>query len=261
VVRIPLVYFNQRRSIVAIEKGARASGVQTRPSRRGGPVETITIGVAMRSRLPVRAFRRRGPSRCARARRRRRPRRGRRGDDRLAAAASRGRRRGGGAGHAQADRARRDRARQRPDRHAHCHAVSATMPCRSRGSADRLSTLALPRHRGFAAVEVDHQGGRPIAGGRSITCRTGSTPGHRRAGWGVVKKGETARELWERALAPLGSGARAGDRSGKRDGRLPAKPQGTSSSPPSAAAGDRRTGCPRRRHGMSFARFVPTSVS
>jgi methionyl-tRNA formyltransferase len=63
----------------------------------------------------------------------------------------------------------------------------------------------LPRHRGIAAVEWTVREGDPIAGGTIYHLAD-----HMDAGaialqeWCFVKKGETARELWERALAPLG---------------------------------------------------------
>lgn len=63
----------------------------------------------------------------------------------------------------------------------------------------------LPRHRGIAAVEWTIRAGDPIAGGTIYHLAD-----HMDAGaialqeWCFVKKGETARELWERALAPLG---------------------------------------------------------
>lgn len=63
----------------------------------------------------------------------------------------------------------------------------------------------LPRHRGIAAVEWTIREGDAIAGGTIYHLAD-----HMDAGaialqeWCFVKKGETARELWERALAPLG---------------------------------------------------------
>jgi methionyl-tRNA formyltransferase len=63
----------------------------------------------------------------------------------------------------------------------------------------------LPRHRGIAAVEWTVKEGDPIAGG-SIYHLADTMDGGAIAlqEWCFVKKGETARELWERALAPLG---------------------------------------------------------
>jgi methionyl-tRNA formyltransferase len=63
----------------------------------------------------------------------------------------------------------------------------------------------LPRHRGIAAVEWTIREGDPIAGGTvyhlADRMDTGAIAAQE---WCFVKKGETARELWERALAPLG---------------------------------------------------------
>jgi methionyl-tRNA formyltransferase len=63
----------------------------------------------------------------------------------------------------------------------------------------------LPRHRGIAAVEWTIREGDPIAGG-TIYHLADTMDGGAIAlqEWCFVKKGETARELWERALAPLG---------------------------------------------------------
>ena len=63
----------------------------------------------------------------------------------------------------------------------------------------------LPRHRGLAAVEWTIRGGDPIAGGSVYHLADRMDAGAIAAQeWCFVKKGETARELWERALAPLG---------------------------------------------------------
>jgi len=52
---------------------------------------------------------------------------------------------------------------------------------------------------------VDHQGGDPIAGGSIYHLADRMDAGAIAAqDWVFVKKDETARELWERALAPLG---------------------------------------------------------
>jgi methionyl-tRNA formyltransferase len=63
----------------------------------------------------------------------------------------------------------------------------------------------LPRHRGIAAVEWTIKENDPIAGG-TIYHLADTMDGGAIAlqEWCFVKKGETARELWERALAPLG---------------------------------------------------------
>jgi methionyl-tRNA formyltransferase len=63
----------------------------------------------------------------------------------------------------------------------------------------------LPRHRGIAAVEWTIQQGDPIAGGTVYHLADRMDAGAIAAqDWCFVKPGETARELWERALAPLG---------------------------------------------------------
>jgi methionyl-tRNA formyltransferase len=63
----------------------------------------------------------------------------------------------------------------------------------------------LPRHRGIAAVEWTIKEGDPIAGGSVYHLADRMDAGAIAAqDWVFVKKGETARELWERALAPLG---------------------------------------------------------
>jgi methionyl-tRNA formyltransferase len=85
----------------------------------------------------------------------------------------------------------------------------------------------LPRHRGIAAVEWTIKEGDPIAGGTVYHLAERMDAGAIAAQeWCFVKKGETARELWERALAPLGLKL-LGDvvEYGKTHATLPAKPQ------------------------------------
>ncbi|HMA30363.1 MAG TPA: ACT domain-containing protein, partial [Casimicrobiaceae bacterium] len=63
----------------------------------------------------------------------------------------------------------------------------------------------LPRHRGIAAVEWTVLEGDPIAGGSVYHLADGWDAGAIAAqDWCFVKKGESARDLWERALAPMG---------------------------------------------------------
>jgi methionyl-tRNA formyltransferase len=63
----------------------------------------------------------------------------------------------------------------------------------------------LPRHRGIAAVEWTIREGDSIAGGTVYHLADRMDAGAIAAQeWCFVKKGETARELWERSLAPLG---------------------------------------------------------
>ena len=63
----------------------------------------------------------------------------------------------------------------------------------------------MPRHRGIAAVEWTILEGDPIAGGSIYHLADGWDAGAIAAqDWCFVEKGESARELWERALAPMG---------------------------------------------------------
>jgi methionyl-tRNA formyltransferase len=85
----------------------------------------------------------------------------------------------------------------------------------------------LPRHRGIAAVEWTIKEGDPIAGGTVYHLAERMDAGAIAAqDWVFVRKGETARELWERALAPLGQRllAEVVDYA-KTHNALPAKPQ------------------------------------
>ncbi len=85
----------------------------------------------------------------------------------------------------------------------------------------------LPRHRGIAAIEWTIREGDPIAGGSVYHLADQMDAGAIAAQeWVFVKKGETARELWERALAPLGQKL-LGDviDYAKAHKNLPAKPQ------------------------------------
>jgi len=85
----------------------------------------------------------------------------------------------------------------------------------------------LPRHRGIAAVEWTIREGDPIAGGSIYHLADRMDAGPIAAqDWVFVKKGETARELWERALAPLGQRLLAEVIDHARAHKtLPAKPQ------------------------------------
>src|SRR5574340_1423502 len=63
----------------------------------------------------------------------------------------------------------------------------------------------LPRHRGIAAVEWTILEGDPIAGGSVYHLADGWDAGAIAAqDWCFVRKSESAREQWERALAPMG---------------------------------------------------------
>jgi len=89
---------------------------------------------------------------------------------------------------------------------AHAHArVSSEALARSRLGGIGYHPSLLPRHRGMAAVEWTIRCGDPIAGGSIYHLAERMDAGAVAAqDWCFVKKGETARELWERALAPMG---------------------------------------------------------
>jgi glycine cleavage system regulatory protein/folate-dependent phosphoribosylglycinamide formyltransferase PurN len=89
---------------------------------------------------------------------------------------------------------------------AHTHArVSNEALARSRLGGIGYHPSLLPRHRGIAAVEWTIMEGDPIAGGSIYHLADGWDAGAIAAqDWCFVVKGETARELWERALAPMG---------------------------------------------------------
>jgi len=89
---------------------------------------------------------------------------------------------------------------------AHTHArVSDEALARSRLGGVGYHPSLLPRHRGIAAVEWTILEGDPIAGGSVYHLSHGWDAGAIAAqDWCFVKKGENARELWERALAPMG---------------------------------------------------------
>lgn len=89
---------------------------------------------------------------------------------------------------------------------AHTHArVSNEALARSRLGGIGYHPSLLPRHRGIAAVEWTILAGDPIAGGSVYHLADGWDAGAIAAqDWCFVAKGESARELWERALAPMG---------------------------------------------------------
>src|SRR5260221_9823587 len=89
---------------------------------------------------------------------------------------------------------------------AHSHArVSREALAASRLGGIGYHPSLLPRHRGLAAVEWTIREGDPIAGGSIYHLADRMDAGAIAAqDWVFVKNGETARELWERALAPLG---------------------------------------------------------
>ena len=89
---------------------------------------------------------------------------------------------------------------------AHTHArVSPEALARSRLGGIGYHPSLLPRHRGIAAVEWTILERDPIAGGSVYHLADGWDKGAVAAqDWCFVAKGETARDLWERALAPMG---------------------------------------------------------
>jgi len=111
---------------------------------------------------------------------------------------------------------------------AHSHArVSREALAAARLGGIGYHPSLLPRHRGIAAVEWTIKEGDPIAGGTIYHLADRMDAGAIVVqDWCFVKKGETARDLWERALAPLGLKllAQAIDHA-KAFGTLPAKPQ------------------------------------
>src|SRR5215475_2788311 len=111
---------------------------------------------------------------------------------------------------------------------AHSHArVSKEALGRSRLGGIGYHPSLLPRHRGIAAVEWTVREGDPIAGGSIYHLADRMDAGPIAAqDWCFVKKGETARELWERALAPLGLDLTLKVLREVRDtGKVPAHPQ------------------------------------
>ena len=89
---------------------------------------------------------------------------------------------------------------------AHSHArISREALAAARLGGIGYHPSLLPRHRGIAAVEWTIRERDPIAGGTVYHLADRMDAGAIAAQeWCFVRKGETARELWERALAPLG---------------------------------------------------------
>jgi methionyl-tRNA formyltransferase len=89
---------------------------------------------------------------------------------------------------------------------AHTHArVSPEALARARLGGIGYHPSLLPRHRGIAAVEWTILERDPIAGGTVYHLADRWDAGAIAAqDWCFVAKGETPRELWERALAPMG---------------------------------------------------------
>jgi methionyl-tRNA formyltransferase len=111
---------------------------------------------------------------------------------------------------------------------AHTHArVSNEALARSRLGGVGYHPSLLPRHRGIAAVEWTIKERDPIAGGSVYHLADGWDAGAVAAqDWCFVGKEETARELWERALAPLGLRLLAKVvHLAEAEGKVPAYPQ------------------------------------
>jgi methionyl-tRNA formyltransferase len=88
--------------------------------------------------------------------------------------------------------------------HSHARITQEALAAAKLGGIGYHPSL-LPRHRGIAAIEWTIKEGDPIAGGTIYHLAERMDAGAIAAQeWVFVKKGETARELWERALAPLG---------------------------------------------------------
>ncbi len=89
---------------------------------------------------------------------------------------------------------------------AHTHArVSNEALAQARHGGIGYHPSLLPRHRGIAAVEWTILEGDAIAGGSIYHLADGWDAGAIAAqDWCFVEKGEDARQLWERALAPMG---------------------------------------------------------
>ncbi len=111
---------------------------------------------------------------------------------------------------------------------AHTHArVSEEALRRTRLGGVGYHPSLLPRHRGIAAVEWTILEGDAVAGGSVYHLADGWDAGAIAAqDWCFVGRGETARELWERALAPMGIELLTRVVHHAREhGSLPAKPQ------------------------------------
>ena len=110
--------------------------------------------------------------------------------------------------------------------HSHARITKDALAAAKLGGIGYHPSL-LPRHRGIAAVEWTIREGDPIAGGSIYHLAERMDAGAIAAQeWIFVKKGETARQLWERALAPLGQKL-LGEviDYAKAHNSLPAKPQ------------------------------------
>ena len=133
---------------------------------------------------------------------------------------------------------------------AHTHArVSHEALARSRLGGVGYHPSLLPRHRGIAAVEWTILEGDPIAGGSVYHLADGWDAGAIAAqDWCFVVRGESARELWERALAPMGLDAARPRRAPCARPRQPAgETAGRRASRPRADDPPRRRRSPKTR--------------
>ena len=88
--------------------------------------------------------------------------------------------------------------------HSHARIAKEALAAAKLGGIGYHPSL-LPRHRGIAAIEWTIREGDPIAGGSVYHLAERMDAGAIAAQeWVFVRKDETARQLWERALAPLG---------------------------------------------------------
>jgi methionyl-tRNA formyltransferase len=88
--------------------------------------------------------------------------------------------------------------------HSHARIAKEALAAAKLGGIGYHPSL-LPRHRGIAAVEWTIRERDPIAGGSVYHLAERMDAGAIAAQeWLFVRKDETARQLWERALAPLG---------------------------------------------------------
>lgn len=110
--------------------------------------------------------------------------------------------------------------------HSHARIAKEALAASRLGGIGYHPSL-LPRHRGIAAVEWTIREKDPIAGGTVYHLADRMDAGAIAAqDWCFVGKDETARQLWERALAPMGQKllAEVIDYA-KAHNTLPAKPQ------------------------------------
>jgi methionyl-tRNA formyltransferase len=110
--------------------------------------------------------------------------------------------------------------------HSHARVAKEALAAARLGGIGYHPSL-LPRHRGIAAIEWTIREKDPIAGGTVYHLADRMDAGAIAAqDWCFVGKDETARQLWERALAPMGQKLLAEVIGYARaNGKLPARPQ------------------------------------